>query len=70
MDILVCLTLDHIHNNGGEERRNGLYGGERMYRRLAREGYPEGFQVLCYNCNIAKWRLGVCPHQRKLEVVA
>ena len=24
---------------------------------------PEGFQILCWNCNFAKGHLGKCPHQ-------
>jgi hypothetical protein len=34
-----------------------------MYRWLAKKNFPEGFQVLCANCNVAKSQNGVCPHQ-------
>jgi len=34
----------------------------KMYRWLKKQGYPKGYQVLCFNCNFASaW--GVCPHQ-------
>lgn len=63
------LTLDHI-NEDGAQHRNLLNGGRGrnvsvdMYRRLKHAGYPEGFQVLCYNCNISKHRnAGTCAHK-------
>lgn len=65
------LTLDHVNGGGNHHReqiapnhkRWGGGGGDKLYRWLKREGYPTGFQVLCFNCNFAKWRLGKCPHQ-------
>ena len=34
-----------------------------MYGWLRRNSYPEGFQVLCHNCNLGKKiNGGVCPH--------
>lgn len=61
---LIFLAIDHINGGGALERRrkgrNG--GGSRIYMRLRREGWPEGFQVLCFNCNWAKAN-GGCPHQ-------
>lgn len=30
---------------------------------LRRNNYPNGFQVLCHNCNMAKGFYGKCPHQ-------
>jgi|SRR5208337_5315037 len=64
------LSLDHINNNGAEERRKMSgsgqgWGGEFLYRILRRNNYPNGYQVLCLNCNFAKGHFGVCPH--KLE---
>lgn len=35
-------------------------GGYTFYRRLAREGFPEGYQLLCRNCNWSKRLLGAC----------
>ena len=64
------LTIDHINNDGAAHRRslpNGKYStGERMYRWLKVNGYPDGFQVLCMNCNLGKQRNGgICPHQMR-----
>ena len=59
------LSLDHLHNNGAEHRRT--YEGAKILWWIIRNNYPEGFQVLCRNCNWAKYAYGVCPHQKKKE---
>lgn len=62
------LTLDHINNDGAEQRKQlfgGRQGGARFYYWLKKNNFPEGFQVLCWNCNCGKIRNnGVCPHLR------
>ncbi len=61
------LSIDHMNNDGAEHRRQlggRNYGGTNMYRWLRQNDYPEGFQVLCYNCNLAKGFAGSCPHSR------
>lgn len=54
------LTIDHKDNDGAEHRK--VVDGAALYRWLMKNGYPENFQILCYNCNIAKGRYGTCPH--------
>lgn len=56
------LTMDHI-DGGGNEHRKETGWGHGAYIWLAKNKYPEGFQVLCMNCNFAKGKLGTCPHQ-------
>ena len=66
IEILRFLTLDHIENDGYKTKHLG--GGEVLYARLKKEGYPSGFQPLCFNCNLGKARNGgVCPHQSRTE---
>lgn len=60
---LVFLTIDHIDGNGGQHRKE-LGSNTAVYAWLRQNNYPEGFQVLCWNCNWAKWH-GGCPHQTK-----
>ena len=61
----VFLTIDHIHG-GGHKHRQSL-GRVDFAQWLRKSGYPEGYQVLCYNCNAAK-RAGVeCPHQTPFD---
>lgn len=58
--IYSFLTLDHVHNDGAEHRRQI---GKHLYRWIIENDYPEGFQVLCMNCNFGKHQNGgVCPH--------
>jgi len=60
---LVFLTMDHI--DGGGTQHNKEINGAHLAQWLFKMGYPEGFQVLCFNCNWAKSH-GGCPHQRVL----
>ncbi len=59
----LFLTIDHINNDGAAHRRSVDIG--HFYGWLRSNGFPEGFQTLCYNCNIGKYRNGgSCPHLR------
>jgi hypothetical protein len=63
--LVEFLEIDHINNNGGSHRREiNKVGGGKFYRWLRANGYPDGYQVLCSNCNLAKFRSGECPHER------
>ena len=59
----VFLSLDHVHG-GGRQDRAGKAIGTQFYRKLRREGFPPGFQILCFNCNAAKRTKSVCPHRQ------
>lgn len=63
--ITKFLTIDHINNNGNRERAElNLKAGCRFYAWLRRNNYPEGYQVLCMNCNFGKrMNNGICPHK-------
>lgn len=60
------LGIDHINGGGNKHRKQlglGESGGKRFYLWLKAQGYPEGYQVLCANCNISKHlNGGVCQH--------
>jgi hypothetical protein len=69
---IVFLTIDHIDGDGAEHRRrmaaetgsNWGQAGSPTYRWLRKNNFPEGFQVLCANCNCGRqWNGGICPHQ-------
>lgn len=68
------LSIDHGWGNGSEERRrlfgsNGYGVGQKFYRHLQKEGYPQdrGYRVLCTNCNSAVGMYGQCPHDEERE---
>lgn len=46
------LTIDHIAGNGTKERKQH----KNFIHWLKKMGFPEGYQVLCSNCNMAKGR--------------
>lgn len=64
---LDFLTLDHVNNDGAEHRRQLGAAGVSVYCWIKRNKFPTGFAILCWNCNAAKGRFGICPHQRKRD---
>jgi len=54
------LSFDHINGGGSKHRKSGI--GNISYW-LVKNKFPEGFQILCHNCNQAKSYYGKCPHQ-------
>ena len=57
------LSIDHINAGGAKHRRETSGYGFNLYRWLVKEDFPEGFRILCYNCNLSLGHLGYCPHQ-------
>jgi hypothetical protein len=61
--IIDFLSIDHINNDGAKHRKEeGL--GYQFYRWLKNNNFPEGYQVLCMNCQFGK-RInnGICSHK-------
>jgi hypothetical protein len=54
------LSIDHI-NGGGTQHLKKIKMS--LVDWLIKNNYPKGFQVLCYNCNMAKGIYGKCPHK-------
>jgi hypothetical protein len=48
------LTIDHVDNGGTQDRKHNGRGGHDFYRRLQRQGYPQGYQTLCANHQLKK----------------
>lgn len=68
----VFLTLEH--KNGVPDHHRGKNGKRlssvEILRRVKMEGFPDAYEVLCWNCNQARARRGVCPHEAaKLRIV-
>lgn len=57
------LSLDHIGGGGGRHRKQLRDAGLNIWEHLRRESYPDGYRVLCHNCNSALGFYGACPHE-------
>ena len=61
---LKFLAINH-KDGGGSKHRKTISGGgcgHSIYRWLQKNNYPENFNVLCHNCNMAEGFFGSCPH--------
>jgi hypothetical protein len=67
--IVEFLSIDHIEGGGNKLRKvQGGSGG--FYNWLIKNGFPEGFRVLCFNCNSSIGFYGYCPHSmEELEAI-
>ena len=57
------LTIDHM-NGGGYEHRKKIKTS--IYQWLKKNNYPEGYRVLCMNCNFSIGMYGYCPHSTNI----
>lgn len=50
------LCIDHVEGGGNKHRRkiDIIGGGDHFYRWLKNQGFPDGYQTLCYNHNRKK----------------
>lgn len=63
------LAIDHI-GGGGAAHRRVLGKTNSIYQWIRKNGYPEGFRVLCHNCNCAIGFYGHCPHEDERTIEA
>lgn len=56
---LDVLTIDHIFGGGRRHRHEirAYQSATAFYRWLVRNNFPDGFQVLCQNCNTKKYKV-------------
>lgn len=57
---LQFLTLDHMNGDGNKLRKK--HGPRYSYSYVRKNGYPEGYRILCMNCNFSIGHFGFCPH--------
>jgi hypothetical protein len=57
------LTIEHKLGQEKSTRRTGLVA----YRDSVKEYRPDLYEILCWNCNCAKGKLGYCPHNPPKE---
>lgn len=54
------LSMDHINGDGYIDRSLG--DGDHIWNQIKRNNYPDTFQILCFNCHMARAHYGYCPH--------
>ena len=60
--IYEFLQIDHM-NGRTSWGHSSKFSGRQLYDWLIKNDFPQGFQVLCGNCNFAKAKYHICPHQ-------
>lgn len=50
------LNLDHV-NNDAHHHKNNKRAGSTVYSKVIKAGFPDTYQLLCWNCNIKKLRI-------------
>jgi len=60
---IMGLTIDHINPRKSHGHTQELTG-KILYYWLKKNGFPPGYQILCFNCNHAKTNKNICPHQK------
>jgi hypothetical protein len=64
------LSIDHINGGGNQHRKElGIKAGNKFVRWLKENNWPEGYQILCHNCNLSKGFYGECPHNKQISLV-
>ena len=59
---LTFLTIDHIDGGGTQHRKE--VPASNLSRWLIKNNFPEGYDILCFNCNCGRYKNGgICPHQ-------
>ena len=61
----LMLTIDHTEGGGNIHRREERKTSNEWLKAVIQEGFPDTYQVLCYNCNMSKNRTkdGRCAHE-------
>jgi len=62
-DDIRFLTLDHIEGRKHLPKKEQKLKTLNLWRHIKKIGLPKGYQILCFNCNIAKSTSLYCPHQ-------
>lgn len=57
------LAIDHIDKRYGSGAAHRKKIGSNLAWWLVTNNFPDGFQILCHNCNFAKSVYTECPHK-------
>ena len=70
--IMGFLAVDHINGRKHLPEKEKNLRSSGLINFLIKNNFPDGYQILCHNCNMAKGFYGECPHEkaRKEETFA
>ena len=57
------MSVDYIDGRKNLSAKEKKLGSSHLWKYLIKIGLPNGYQILCYNRNIAKGQEKYCPHQ-------
>lgn len=60
------MAIDHIDGGGGKHRKT--IHTKSFYRWIIKNNFPEGFRILCHNCNQSLGLYGYCPHEKGAKI--
>ncbi len=63
------LSIDHKEYRACEERKKfgRCLSTTELCHKILRENFPDMFQILCHNCNMALGIWGYCPHRPEIR---
>ncbi len=64
---LEFLTLDHVHGGGRADSRRLSGNMHVLWSQIIKQGFPDSYRLLCWNCNSSRGAYGCCPHQKVAE---
>jgi hypothetical protein len=68
IEAVELLTIDHVNGGGAKHREEAGFSDICLW--LLTNGLPDGFRVLCYNCNMAAYKFNGCPHVTDVDSAA
>jgi dCTP deaminase len=66
-DNVEFLCIDHMAGGGNKHRSTITSGGYAIFVWLRKNGYPDGYRILCFNCNYAVTGGKKCPHALRVS---
>lgn len=63
--IFKFLSIDHINGGGTKQRKNLKLNSLKLYRWLMKNGFPEDYRVLCFNCNMGYMKFVPNPKDKR-----
>ncbi len=63
---IELLGIDHINGGGAAHKRQDPTA-KSITKWLKKNGFPDGYEVRCHNCNCAIGHYGYCPHKPEVR---